>query len=88
MKLSEAQVDALSVLAGAEDGALVGGWRRRSQAVPFRRVNMIAASSLVRGGLVKRHLSIRSSPFAHTDTYEITDAGREALTGDSAQERP
>jgi len=86
MKLTDAQVKALAVLADADEP--VRGWKRRSVAVgdPMPRpwedktasrphVNMIAAASLVRLRLAKAVPFGSGSPFTHDYEYELTGAG-------------
>lgn len=75
--MTGAQRAALEVLATA-DGKPVGGWKRRTKAEDRPRVNYNAAAGLVRLGFARFHVG-RHSPYGHSDTYSITDAGRAEL---------
>lgn len=81
--MTDAQYDALVVLANVDPRESVGGWRKASQSEPVPRVNIRAADNCVRAGWA----TLSPVLFTHRLEYRITAAGARAVVNTDRRRR-
>lgn len=77
--LTKPQLDALNVMAEVDGPVSAGKHKTRRKPIP--KVNMVAATSLVKKKLASTEMPNPAhwSPYTHDYKYEITEAGRSQL---------